>query len=182
MEIEIRVKVESLSDLKDKLVVKGAVFSGRKSQHDVIFKRDDQVNDVQKPGSFILRVRESSTGHKLTFKSLTEVTGSWIEHETTIDDAQETRQMLEKSGFIASLVFDKEREEGKLGEISICLDTIPELGEYIELEIISDDVESGKEKLISLISEFGYSESDIEHRGYVAILMERQGVVYENTG
>ena len=52
----------------------------------------------------------------------------------------------------------------------------------IELEIISDDVDAGKKKLLELILKLGYSEKDIIHKGYVAILMERQGVKYENTG
>ncbi|MBT4445774.1 class IV adenylate cyclase [archaeon] len=182
MEIEIRAKVDSLEEMKEKLISMGAKVFGSKFQHDVIYKREDQVDTVQKPGSFILRVRESSTGHKLTFKSLTDVVGSWIEHETKIEDPKETRLMLEKSGFVPVLVFDKEREEGKLGEITFCLDRMPELGEFIELEIISDDVDAGKKKLLELILKLGYSEKDIIHKGYVAILMERQGVKYENTG
>ena len=182
MEVEIRVKVDSLDDVKSRLESKGFLFSEIIVQDDTYFKHKREIGAIQKPGCSILRVRETSTGSKLTFKALTEVVGSWDEHETVILEPSETKAMLLKSGFVNDLNIHKERQKGKLDGITVCLDKIEGLGTFIEMEIVSEDVLGGKERLLALAKELGFSDNDIVHKGYAAILFERQGVKYENTG
>ena len=78
---------------------------------------------------------------------------------------------------------NKTRTKGKLENINLCLDNVKELeGEYIEAEIISGNKENAKRKLIDLFNKIGIKEEQIEHRGYVAMLFEMQGVKFDNTG
>lgn len=180
MEIEIRSKIEDLNEIKTKLESLGATFEQETEQKDRIFKRKGTENEVQKPGSFILRLRKEEDKSKLTFKALTETTGVWEEHQVNIDNFEEAENIVLKSGFVESLALNKKRIKGKLGEFNLCLDKIDELGHWIEAEIISNNKEEGKNKLIELFSKIGITE--IEHRGYVTMLFQKQGVKFKNTG
>ncbi|MFH1506613.1 MAG: class IV adenylate cyclase [archaeon] len=181
MEVEARVKVESLEDIKKKLVDMGAEFFEPKKQNDAVFKRKDLISKVAKPGDFILRIRQS-TKNILTFKALTDRAGVWIEHETEIKDSEQLRSILEKTGFIEQVSMHKTRIPGTLGDFELCLDDIEELGTYIEIALDSEDGNDAKEKIIGLLNKLGFAEKDIVHKGYVAMLFERLGVVMKGTG
>ena len=60
MEIEAKVKLQSLESMRKKLLSMGAEFYPEKIQKDFIFKRKGHEMDSQGPGDFILRIRESS--------------------------------------------------------------------------------------------------------------------------
>jgi len=182
MEIEARVKVENLELLRSKLKELGAQFGRKEKQSDVIFKPKGQEQVVQKAGSYILRIRKTDSKTIFTFKALTEVAGSWVEHELEISSAEEMEKIILALGFVNSLEVHKEREHAQLGELNLCLDRVKELGDYLEVEIISEDVKLGKQKMIQFLNELGYSENEIIHNGYVALLFKQKGVKFENTG
>ena len=182
MEIEARVRVDSLDHIKLELVKLGAMFSHKETQDDVIYKRKEDLNAVQRAGSFILRIRKTDINSKLTFKALTETAGSWVEHETKVSNPKDMKAILGKIGFVNALEVQKKREHGKLGEINICLDSIEGLGDYLELEVVSDNVQDGKSKINILLQKLDFSEDQIIHDGYVAMLFKRQGVVFDGTG
>ncbi len=183
MEIEIRAKVDSLDETRKKLETLGAKFEKEIEQKDYIFKRQGEEKKVQGPGSYLLRLRKTGDKTNLTFKALTDTTGVWDEHQIKIDNFEEAKNIILKIGFIESLRVNKTRTKGKLENINLCLDNVKELeGEYIEAEIISGNKEDAKRKLIDLFNKIGIKEDQIEHRGYVAMLFEMQGVKFDNTG
>lgn len=181
MEVEVRVKVDNLEEIKNKLIALGAEFYKEKIQVDSFFKRKGEELAPAGPGNVLLRVRESDK-NKLTFKALTEQTGVWIEHETEISNPEETKLMLEKIGFSKVTTMTKKRISGKLDEFELCLDDIKELGTYLEIALDSSDGEAAKKKLIELLNKLGFDESQIIHKGYGAMLFERLGVKFEGTG
>ncbi|MBI2573447.1 class IV adenylate cyclase [Candidatus Woesearchaeota archaeon] len=183
MEIEARVKVQDLVIVKKKLQEMGAMFSKTvKVQKDSIFKRWGEERAAQKPGSFILRIREQGEKTFLTYKALTTTVGSWREYETEVSSAPMMVKILGEIGFVSVLEMNKSRLQGKLGEITLCLDTIKELGTFLEVEVICDDVKNGKKNLLILLEKLGFAENEIIHEGYAAMLFKQQGIVYENTG
>tara|TARA_Y100000310_G_scaffold240778_1_gene244682 strand:- start:1648 stop:2202 length:555 start_codon:yes stop_codon:yes gene_type:complete len=181
MEVEARVKVDSLEEVKEKLVGLGAEFYKEKNQVDSIFKKKGDELKPQGPGDFILRIRESDKNF-LTFKALTETTGAWVEHETEVQNAEEMNEILVKSGFSKALTMTKKRLCGALDDFELCLDDIKELGTFIEIALDSDDEKKAKEEIVGLLNKLGFDESQIVHKGYVAILFERQGVKFNGTG
>ena len=181
MEIETKIKTNDLEGLKKKLEEMGAEFWEPVVQEDDFFKQKGKEMETQRPGSFILRIRKQGKKAFLTFKALTETTGAWVEHETAIDNPNEMSDMLDKIGFSKVLTITKERTTGKLGEFGVCIDKVNDLGNYVEFEIISNDVESGKKKIDELFKKLNISEDRIEHRGYAAIFFQNMGVKFEGT-
>jgi len=181
MEVEAKVKVQSLEAMRTKLESMGAEFHPEKRQHDSIFKRKGHELDPQKPGDFILRVRESSKNF-LAIKVLTDRPGVWIEHETEVADSVAAKALLEAAGFVQVLTMTKTRIPGTLEDFELCLDDIKELGTHLEIALDSHDGHTAKKKIVELLGKLGYQEKDIIHKGYVAILFERMGVKFEGTG
>ena len=181
MEIETKIKTDDLEAMKNKLVEMGAEFWDTVIQEDDWFKQKGKEMETQKPGSYILRIRKQGERSFFTFKALTETTGAWVEHETTIDNPDEMQEILKKIGFKKMITITKERTVGKLGEFGVCIDKVKELGNYVEFEIISDDVEQGKKKIDDLFKKLKVSEEQVEHRGYAAIIFQNMGVKFEGT-
>ena len=121
MEIEARVKIDDLNEIKHKLIELGAEFYNEKSQVDTFYKKKGEEYAPAGPGNVLLRVRESNK-NKLTLKILTEKTGVWIEHETDISSPEQTKIILDKAGFGKVTTMTKNRIPGKLDDFEICLD------------------------------------------------------------
>jgi len=97
-----------------------------------------------------------------------------------IDNVEEMKNILEKAGFTRILTLTKERKMGKLREFEINLDRVRELGNYVEIALESDRHDARKD-LIDFIKELGFTEGQIEHRGYAAIIWHSMGIKFEGT-
>ena len=56
------------------------------------------------------------------------------ELETPVGDADATATLLERLGFIETIRYEKRRETWKLGGCDVCLDELPRLGWFVEIE------------------------------------------------
>lgn len=181
MEIEARVRINSIEETRRKLAAFGAVFATKKVQVDRYFKERGREKETQGPGSALLRLRDENGECFVTIKKLTKQQGVWHEHETKVESIFEMEQILDALNYVHVLTVTKEREEGIMDDITLCLDDIKELGPYLEVEMHSDDVTHAKQKLVSFLAKLDYAEQDLEHRGYVRILLEKQGIQYKDT-
>lgn len=175
MEIEVKVRLQDLDGMEKKLAGKGAVFQKPVVQEDSYFMTPGYDERVSGPGEFILRIRKVGGKSILTFKELTEVRGAWIEHETPIEDPEEMRKILLRSGFVTVFDINKTRRRGELGEFEICIDDVKELGKFMEVCLIADEHENTRERIIQFLKGLGFRDRDIETRGYGEILGEKLG-------
>jgi predicted adenylyl cyclase CyaB len=76
------------------------------------------------------------------------------------------------------ITLEKERKEYTLGEFSICLDEIKNLGYFIEIESLNDD-QQDKIELNELMKKFNISEEQIIHKGYVTMLLAQNNSPYK---
>ncbi len=178
MEIEVKVKIDDLPKLKKDIENLGAGWSETKIQVDAYFKRKEDVDSVQRPGSFILRVRRDSKA-KLTFKAFTDRRGVWEELETTIDDPGAMEKILEKSGFVNVLTLHKRRTSTKYQQFSLEIDEIEELGDFLEAEVMGEDGEKLQEEIKQFFLSLGLSPEKIDRRGYPEMIFESQGQKFE---
>ena len=178
MEIEVKVKVDDLPKLKKDIENLGATWSETKTQVDAYYKQKDDVGAVQKPGSFILRVRRDSKA-KLTFKAFTDRRGVWEELETTIDEPDAMEKILEKSGFVNVLTLHKKRTSTKYQQFSLEIDEIEELGNFLEAEVMGEDGEKLQEEIKQFFLSLDLSPDKIDRRGYPEMIFESQGQKFE---
>jgi adenylate cyclase class 2 len=145
-EIKIPVPEGTLKRLRESLPETGCQLSApRRFEENLIFDSPLQKlfeNDC------LLRLRTVGGKHVLTYKGKQEpdsVLKVRPEAETRIDDALETRRILEALGFTVGCRYDKHREKWTtvvMGQqLEICLDETP-IGDFVEIEGDADAIRS----------------------------------------
>ncbi|NIP23173.1 MAG: class IV adenylate cyclase [Phycisphaerae bacterium] len=169
-EIEAKLKVDSLQEVERKLGEAGAKFVAEQLQNDTYF---DDAGAVLKSSDRALRLRRQSAGQKektfLTYKGAKEKNDfkKRLEIEIEVGDGESVEKLLYELGYEKALVFEKRRQIWQLDNCIVCLDELPLLGCFVEIEGPDGGSISGvKEKL---------GMSDLQHivESY-ACLMQRK--------
>jgi adenylate cyclase class 2 len=142
IEIEAKLKVESLEDVKCKLVELGAEFLAEKSQKDYYF--DDRNRTLTKTDR-CLRLRREVIGNSdkffLTYKGAKEKNQFKKRQEIDIEikDPDSTEKILIALGYNRVLVVEKKRKTWRYRDCLVALDELPLLGEFVEIEGPDDE-------------------------------------------
>lgn len=176
MEIEIRAKINNINDVEQNIIKLGARLLKETTQVDEYF---GEINLYQKVGySFLMRVRNEGDKKFMTYKGAeSKKDGVWEEYEFEIDDAKKTVEMFKAMGLEKVITVKKYRKEYVLDGLTICLDVIDDLGNFIEIESL-DDRNINKNSLKSLMRKLGIKEDQIIHKGYVTMLLIKNNSPY----
>ncbi len=137
VEIEAKLKVDSLRVVERKLGEVGAEFVAEQLQTDTYF---DDAGAVLKSGDRALRLRQQRAGQKentfLTYKGAKEKSDFKKRREIEIEvgDGDSARMLISALGYEKKLVFEKKRRVWKLHDCVVCLDELPLLGSFVEIE------------------------------------------------
>ena len=145
-EIEIKVRLQNKEGLLAALAAKGVFLSEPVHQRDQVFGLPGEAGG---DGNTVpwLRVRTETRGYgengtkRALFTFKRSVTGQLdsIEHETGVDDPDAVIAIVKELGFVAFSDVSKIRQTGKLGEVGVCVDSMEGLGDFMELERLTDD-------------------------------------------
>jgi adenylate cyclase class 2 len=137
VEIEAKLKVESLEEIKHKLAEQGAEFLQEQLQTDYHF---DDANMTLQKSDRCLRLRRQLANNNerffLTYKGAKEKS-SFIksqEIETEISDSESIQRLLSAIGYKKVLVIEKKRLTWQLGCCEVALDELPLIGSFVEIE------------------------------------------------
>jgi len=168
MEVELRAKLDDIDIILNKIKKLNSKLKYEVQQKDIIFK---PLNSKKK---FILRIRsEDEKDYRLTYKELTDTDGVWKEFETKINDPEQMRKILLEAKFYEWLIIEKIRKSFSLNEFEINVDTFLEpkdFGEWIEVEIITDDIENGRKKIREFFETLGIPNDGLVEKGYPRII------------
>jgi len=139
LEIELKVQVDSLDPIRKNLQARNAVFTGRQHEHDIYYNaphRDFGITDEA------LRVRYvdgqpalvTYKGKKIKEQGLK----AREELNTTVESGEVFETILTRLGFIRVTDVNKWRENYRLNEMSFALDTVDQLGTFVEIEIMAE--------------------------------------------
>jgi adenylate cyclase class 2 len=143
IEIETKIKVESLDEIAVRLEGLGAKSLYDVSQVDTYF--DDQAGTLF-ASDCGLRLRQQSSGKDqkvfLTYKGPRQQTRlkSRSEIELKVSDFEATAQLLVALGYKKILVFEKKRRAWQMSECVVCLDELPLLSSFVEIEAPSEEL------------------------------------------
>jgi adenylate cyclase, class 2 len=173
--IEVEVKVRADHE-KARSVLKqiGSEKVGIEIQSDTYFAapyRDFAKTDEA------LRIRSLDGQAVLTYKGpkLDKVSKTREEFETPVDEAIFTK-ILHALDFKEAGIVRKTREVFKAGEITVCLDAVEGLGEFLEVEIIAEnekELEASRLKLFEFLKQFGFEEKDSIRVSYLEMVLEK---------
>ncbi len=163
--LEVEVKAPC-RDPGQKLLDLGAEKVGVVDQEDIYFNspwRDFKKSDEA------LRVRKTSDGFFLTYKGPRFDSETKTREELEIPVGDQIIEVLKKIGFTEAAVVRKRRELFRLGEFTICVDIVEDLGEFIEIE--SKDYNK-KDELFELLEKLGIKKEASITKSYVELLEE----------
>lgn len=137
-EIEIKIKFENLKAVVQKIEALGCKLSKPQIQKDVIFVSTAMKEYKVVKGTVILRTRDENGKSTFTLKKQSKVNLSSKEFNLEIEDSETLHKMLSLMGFRELVKVTKTRRKGKLGKYTICIDEVERLGNFIELEYITE--------------------------------------------
>lgn len=173
IEVEIKVPINDKSIIIEGLKKIGFSFEKTVQQKDHYFQHP--LRNFAKTDE-ALRVRITSDGSLLDYKGpkLDKITKTREEIELSIQDPDKLIQILEKIGFKLVLIVEKSREIYKSGRITASLDSVKNLGNYLELEILSkekENIEKSRNELFSILEKINLSKDKMIRKSYLELLL-----------
>ena len=164
LELEMKAKIDPYTRGRINQILRRAEFIEEKIEEDIYFS--SPIKDFKETDE-ALRVRYSNNKVILTYKGpkLDKVSKSREEYEAFVSG--EIEQILQKLGYKEVLKVKKKRKVYRYKEYIISIDEVEDLGEYLEVELKSDNLRD-VEKIEGL---FNLLFLDSERRSYLELLL-----------
>jgi adenylate cyclase class 2 len=169
IEIEMKIKVDSLGDTVAALDRCGGEFVGEFIERDLFFDGDE--GHLLNKGCG-LRLRRRTGGgvesNILTYKGKRQ-DGKYKarkEIEVEVDSLEDMILLLEELGYERKLEFEKRRKMWALGGCEVCLDELEPLGKFVEIEGPDEDAIS------KVAAELGLADREHINKGYAVMMSE----------
>ena len=176
-EIELKFKIDDYSKIYQKLLQMGCIFEKNIEQKDTVFFSKDNKNYDIKFQTIVIRTRIiNNTIKQVTLKKRASDVCACKEIEFSVENSEKIDEFLCSLGFAKTIEFTKKRIQTTFEEFNICFDEIDELGNYIEIEIITkdNDIQLYKNKILDFAKYIGIDTNDIESRYYPQIILSKQ--------
>lgn len=172
IEIEAKVKVDSLEPVAVALKDAGAELQSECMHEDAFF--DDAMGKLKKVGG-VLRLRREvyHDGEKvvLTFKGPKQKGQFKVRKEEEIEiypgDIASAFKLIECLGFTKIFEYEKKRQLWEIEECFVCLDTVPLLGTFVEVE------GGGDEQIKKVMGKLSLSDHKHINTGYSRLLKNK---------
>ncbi|HXK32369.1 MAG TPA: class IV adenylate cyclase [Candidatus Paceibacterota bacterium] len=180
IEIEIKIKVDSLKEIKKKIPNFGKPIKSIR-QIDEYYVPCHRNFFAQKPHPIEwLRIRTNPDKVILEYDKSVGRRADGLqeyseEYETEISQPEELKKILNFLDFKKVIIVDKERQYWNCGKFEVALDDVKGLGFFIEVEAKGsfDNPIKAREKCINFLEKFGIkiSEKDLIKKGYPALFL-----------
>ena len=153
LEIEIKLKVDSLEPIVEKLKQLGAEFDGDYIQTDTYY---DDTEDSLVNSDRCLRIRRHKNhlgeAIELTYKGARQNHRFKSRREIglKVEKAEELAHVFTELGYKEKLMLEKKRSLWEFKDCKVALDELPLLGKFVEIEGPNDTIIEEVQKLLSL--------------------------------
>ncbi|MDT8358517.1 MAG: class IV adenylate cyclase [Methanomicrobiaceae archaeon] len=174
LEVETKIKVGDHALLKRRLGELGAVFRAAVTQRDRYYcspLRDFAQTDEA------LRLRIENGSATVTYKGPkrpSPVGKARKEVSVAISSGEEFEEILTYLGFLPVAEVKKRREEFEWRGAEISLDTVEDLGQFVEIEVLCEDGQEQAEKVIDSIKDALRLSGPHIPESYLELILARQ--------
>ena len=178
-EVEVKARITESAKTKNSLVQAGFAEGETVTQDDVIFLQHGRAPTELVKDELVARIRTVNDSiHKLTIKKRTGVIAASIEHETIVENNDECLSILGMLGFNEVVRVNKTRTKYKKDSYVACVDSVEQLGDFVELEqMVDEDTDSvalQTELMQYLVEHVGVKEADRVNSTYDVMMYELQ--------
>ena len=173
LEIELKVSVPDLVPVRSSLVTLGAISQGKLHEHDIYYNaphRDFGITDEA------MRVRYTNDHAVVTYKGAKIKTFGLKAREelnTAVESGPVFEEMLDRLGFRKTAEVNKWRETFRFGIASVSLDTVDELGTFVEIEVMTETGSDATEQIASIAEKIGVHGQPILE-SYLELLLAKR--------
>ncbi|MBI2546523.1 class IV adenylate cyclase [Candidatus Woesearchaeota archaeon] len=185
VEIEIKINVsESIFMRTREKLNKIATFVKKNRQNDAYYMPAHRnFVELQFPFEW-LSIRKRGDAAILSYKHWypenSAVTTHCDEFETKVENQEQLEKIFKALDIKPLVAVEKEREVYQFkDEFEISLDTVKDLGHFIEIESLKDfgSIEETRQKLFDFARELGVDASNPDLRGYPYLILKKNGVI-----
>jgi len=186
IEIEIQVNVENPKPLIEFLKANGN-FQSEKHQLDEYFSPAHRDFLATRPVAEWLRLRDADGKYSINYKNwhFDENGKSHYcdEFETKIEGIEQARKILSVLNFKPIVAVDKLRKIWTFGDYEIAIDSVKNLGDFVEIEYIGKDEKADPKKIteemINFLKKIGCGKIKRNYVGYPFLLLFPKEAKYE---
>ncbi|MDD4990411.1 MAG: class IV adenylate cyclase [Candidatus Pacebacteria bacterium] len=176
IEVEIRAKINSKSEVQSKLKEIGAVLEKSVYQEDRVFGHEMFLdeNKMIVEGGLSARIRQVDQNVWLEFKEISRNKGAGIEIKADLDNMEEGLRFFEKLRFKEAFTISKSREVYSLNGFEICLDEVEQLGDFVEIEkmiVLPEEAEQAKSDCLVLLQKIA-PKAEIINKKYGDLMQD----------
>jgi len=172
-EIEVKARIKDINKVVAALQNKGCYFEKEIEQIDKIFLHKSLDYSKVGPGVPVARIRSSRGKHIFTVKIPVKNRLDKFESETELDNPGQMLEALKLMDFFEVMTIKKKRLKTKLSGDEVCIDQVENLGNFIEMERLTDDnvqPEEVQKELFNLLESIGVEGSARVFEGYDVLL------------
>jgi adenylate cyclase class 2 len=183
--IEIELKLPLLNSHEvENLLSKIADFKYQSFQHDIYYnaphrnflENSDNINEW-------LRIRITDGGAQINYKDWQphddKIKTHCKEFEANIDSYDQLSKILDALNFIKLIDVNKTRKAWIYLDTEISIDSVDELGEFIELEYKGNikDITLARKHLFNVLEKIKAKTKELDTRGYPYSLLKKKGLL-----
>ncbi|MCL5666833.1 MAG: class IV adenylate cyclase [Patescibacteria group bacterium] len=177
-EVEVKIKVADINKAIRILKDHGCVLGAPVKQRDIVYI-PNEIPDVPVPaGTNVLRIRQQVGKSIFTLKRSDQGNHlSKLEREVEIFNKKQMHEIIKLLEFKVIADITKIRRKGKVGEYEICADKVKELGDFLEIEHLTDkDPNQAQKKMLGFLQSCGIDTSQREMVGYDVLYVQKFGI------
>jgi predicted adenylyl cyclase CyaB len=151
LEIEVKFRIGDPAAIVEKLKAMGATMAEEGFERNVHYDRDGVLHGAGE----CLRVRECAGRADITHKRKVKDERFKVREETivVIDSFERGKKLLERLGFRPVWRYEKRRQIWETGKAGVCVDEMPFIGNFIEIE-------AGRDAIVDLAAKLGLGMED----------------------
>jgi adenylate cyclase class 2 len=175
-EVELKVRAGHEA-VRERLSTLGATDAGAVRQVDTYYDAPNR-DFAETDEALRIRREEGPDGAtaRVTYKGPLVETASKSrrEVETGVDDADDLDAILDALGFSPAAVVEKERERYVLDDYTVTLDTVADLGEFVEIEreVPESDLEATRDEAVAHLRDLGLDPDEQIRTSYLGLLLD----------
>lgn len=186
IEIEIQVNVENSKPLVD-FLEKNGKFQSVKRQIDEYFSPAHRDFLAVRPVAEWLRLRDPEGKYSLNYKNWHfDKSGKshyCDEFEIKVESIESAKKILSALNFKPLVIVDKLRKIWVYNDFEIAIDSVKNLGDFVEIEYIGEDKEVNPEKItremVDFLKKVGCGKITRNYVGYPFLMLFPDEVKYE---